>query len=87
VIVGEPGEDATRSLMRTAAESYNPATVVVPVSLRHRESLAQVLPWIAAMKAPRGGAVGYLCRGRTCQAPANSPDELRRQLSDSRRPG
>jgi uncharacterized protein YyaL (SSP411 family) len=43
--------------------------------------LAARLPWIADMRPVDGRATAYVCEYRTCQAPVNSPDGLRKLLS------
>ncbi|MCP5144716.1 MAG: thioredoxin domain-containing protein [Gammaproteobacteria bacterium] len=44
---------------------------------------ADTLPQALAARAPRGDIVGYVCRGMTCSAPAQSLDELQAALTVS----
>ena len=58
--------------------------VTVPVAPRHRNRLARLLPWVAAMDAQGGTATAYVCRDFACQLPSASPDALRARLATVR---
>jgi uncharacterized protein YyaL (SSP411 family) len=80
VIVDGEDEARGRELLRVVRERFLPTAVIVPVRAQHRETLARLLPWTAAME-PRGGrATAYVCRNFSCQQPVTSAEELRSQL-------
>jgi uncharacterized protein YyaL (SSP411 family) len=81
VIVGESDDGDLQTLKRAAHRQYVPAAILVPVTPRHRESMARVLPWTASMRALEGRATAYVCRDFTCQAPTASPLELVSQMT------
>ena len=84
VVAGDPEAAETRRLMRAAHRAYVPTALVIPVAPQHRDAIAQLLPWIAAMQ-PRGGqATAYVCRDFACQAPTTSAEELAAQLLPER---
>ena len=85
VIVGEPGDEATRDLRRSVQQSYLPAAIVIPVVRQHRARLTRLLPWIAPMEAREGRATAYVCRDFACQAPTSSPSELATQVGSKSR--
>ena len=82
VIAGEREAADTRALAAVVRRHYLPTAVVVPLVAAHRQALARLLPWTAAL-APRGGkATAYLCRDFACQAPTTSPGDLDAQLRE-----
>ena len=54
---------------------YLPTVVLVPAFTEHREALAQVLPWTAAMHSA-DAPTAYVCRGFVCDRPVHSAAEL-----------
>ena len=80
VVVGDPSEDDTQMLMRVVRARYMPNALVIPVMPRHRQAIARVLPWAAAMASRTGRATAYVCRNFTCQAPTTDAIELSAQL-------
>jgi uncharacterized protein YyaL (SSP411 family) len=80
VVVGEASAEDTVALMRAVRQEYMPSTLVVPVTPRHQEAIARLLPWVGAMERRDGRATAYVCRNFTCQAPTTSPIELTAQL-------
>jgi uncharacterized protein YyaL (SSP411 family) len=78
VVVG--ADAGMRPLLAAAQARYLPSSIVVPVRPQHRERLAALLPWTAAMEAKDGHAAAYVCRDFTCQAPTADAQELQGQL-------
>ena len=82
VVVGPPDREDTRDLHRVIAETYLPASLVLPVDPAGRGpgSLAAVLPWLAPLTLrhaqPDGGAAAYVCRAFTCEQPVTTPAAL-----------
>ena len=82
VIVGAPGDDATKVLMREAVAKYDPFSVIVPVEPGAAQSrLARMLPFISAMNMRDGRATAYVCHDFTCSEPATDPAGLAERLS------
>jgi uncharacterized protein YyaL (SSP411 family) len=82
VIVGAPGDAATKTLMREAVAKYDPFSVIVPVEPGAAQSrLARMLPFISAMTMRDGRATAYVCHDFTCGEPATDPAGLAERLS------
>jgi uncharacterized protein len=75
-IVGKP--DAVRMLRAAALRVAVPALRIDSIDARHAERLT------ALHVSVDGDAVAYLCRGTTCFAKAQSPDELLSALTSAR---
>jgi uncharacterized protein YyaL (SSP411 family) len=75
VVVGADSD--ARALLAVARERYRPNAVVIRVDPLHRDALARLLPWTAAMTVADGRAAAYLCRDFACDVPATSPEALR----------
>jgi uncharacterized protein YyaL (SSP411 family) len=80
VLVAERHADDTKAMQAVLQGVYMPAAILVPVFPQHRESLARLLPWTAAMRPSDSRATAYVCRDFTCRAPTTSPEELRSAL-------
>jgi len=77
VIVGQTGQQATRTLFSELAKHYRPFAVTVPVTPgSSQQALAGRLPFVAAMQEGPTGAAAYICRNFTCQAPVTTADAL-----------
>ena len=76
LIVGEPGSADTQALWRAAHHRYRPFAVCVPVSPARQRSLAEHMPWVAAMTMVDGKATAYRCRNFACEAPVTDPEAL-----------
>jgi uncharacterized protein YyaL (SSP411 family) len=81
VLAGDPRSEDARALWGVLQSVYRPTAIVVPLAPQHREALARLLPWTAAMREVDGHAAAYVCRNFTCQLPATTADQLAAQLS------
>ena len=83
VIVGAPGDDATRALQRVVASRYLPFAVRIQVaSDARRAELATRMPFIEAMSGVEGRPTAYVCSDFTCREPVTTPAALDAQLRD-----
>jgi uncharacterized protein YyaL (SSP411 family) len=79
VIVGPPGRADTRALHRVVADTYLPASLVLPVDPSAGSgpgTLAASLSWLAPLTVRDGAATAYVCRAFTCERPVTSPAAL-----------
>jgi uncharacterized protein YyaL (SSP411 family) len=75
VIVGDPGDEATRTLAARARAELRPEDAVLVI--RPGTSPVGVdADWIKGREPVEGRPTAYICRGTTCSLPAFSPDEL-----------
>jgi hypothetical protein len=74
VLAGD--EPARQRLARVVARRYLPFAITIGIRDEHRDRLAALMPFLAAMK-PSGGAAAYVCRDFTCQAPVSDAETLR----------
>jgi uncharacterized protein len=73
VLAGD--EPARQHLARVVARRYLPFAITIEIRDEHRERLAALMPFLAAMK-PSSGAAAYVCRDFTCQAPVSDAAAL-----------
>jgi uncharacterized protein len=81
VIMGERRDPGTRRLVHKAFSVYVPNRNVALVDPERAES-ANVAPLLTKGKLPTERATAYVCTGRTCKMPVESPEDLERALSD-----
>jgi len=77
-IVGSQDDPRTGDLLRTALHGAGGGTVL---ALGSGEAVA--VPLLAGRDQVNGAPTAYVCRGFTCQLPAITPADLRRELSRS----
>jgi uncharacterized protein len=75
-IVGEPGAEATKALLRVLAARYNPEVVVALAGPREVDKAATDIPLLRDRSGSDGDPRVYVCERFACQAPVSSPDEL-----------
>lgn len=76
VVVGNPGQDDTQTLLRVVAETSLPTKILEQV-----DGIALPAGHPAHGKDMLDGqATAYVCRGATCSAPVTDPEALRDQL-------
>jgi uncharacterized protein YyaL (SSP411 family) len=73
VLAGD--EPARQHLARVVARRYLPFAITIEIRDEHRDRLAALMPFLAAMK-PSSGAAAYVCRDFTCQAPVSDAAAL-----------
>ncbi|MGE0445137.1 MAG: thioredoxin domain-containing protein [Vicinamibacterales bacterium] len=74
-------ERAAQPIRAIVRARYLPTAIVVPIVDQHREALARLLPWTAAMTPRDGEPSAYVCRDFTCLEPTTDPDVLSAQLA------
>jgi uncharacterized protein YyaL (SSP411 family) len=77
VLAGD--EPARQQLARVVARRYLPFAITIEIRDEHRDRLATMMPFLAAMKPSSGGAA-YVCREFTCQAPVSDAGALEGML-------
>jgi uncharacterized protein YyaL (SSP411 family) len=82
VVAGDPEATDTRAMAEVLRRRYLPSAVLVRLTPVHREVLARLLPWTAAMDLHGGRATAYVCRDFACKMPVTSPDEFDGQLKE-----
>ena len=78
VLVGD--QPAREDLARVVARRYLPFAITIEIRDEHRDRLAALMPFLAAMQ-PVGGAAAYVCRAFTCQAPVSDAAALEAMLA------
>ncbi len=83
VIAGDPGSAEVEKMAAAVRRTFHPNTVLLfnPAG-PEREEIAELVPFIEPMTAPRGGATAYLCRGRSCLTPVSDAAALEALLSE-----
>jgi len=76
VVVGDPRDDATRSLLAAARRALGPEDAVVSVETDATSPPAVAGSWLAGREARDGRPTAYVCRGTTCSLPILEPAEL-----------
>jgi uncharacterized protein YyaL (SSP411 family) len=82
VVAGEGAE--ADALLAATREIYLPTALVIRLNEARRDAYARLLPWTSSMQT-RNGAAAYVCREFACEAPATTPEAIRRSLSALRR--
>src|SRR5437764_3639768 len=81
-IIGESNADDTRALLHEVWTRYLPNKIVARATESDQRA-AEVVPLLRDRPMIEGRATAYVCENYTCQKPANSPEELGRQLTTS----
>ena len=82
VILGD--EAAARPLLAEAARHYRPFTLQIPVRPGGaQQAVAEMLPFVAAMKPAEGQATAFVCREFACREPVTTADALAAQLTSA----
>jgi uncharacterized protein YyaL (SSP411 family) len=81
VIAGHPSAEDFQALAAVCREQLGPRRTLLAADGGAGQAwLQEGSPALAAMEPQAGRATAYVCEDFTCQAPVNSPDELRRLL-------
>jgi uncharacterized protein YyaL (SSP411 family) len=86
VLAGDSRSDEFRAMQAVLHERLGPRRVVLavgPAGDPGRAWLAAKRPYLAEMNAPERGVTAYVCENYTCQAPVQTPADLRRRLTAS----
>jgi uncharacterized protein YyaL (SSP411 family) len=81
VISGEPGDAAAEALLRAVRSVFSPQRVVARAVSGADVTLQ---PLLSGRTSGAGGAMAYVCRDFTCEAPIADAAELTRALQDKR---
>ncbi len=83
-IVGAPGADDTRAMLRAVRERFLPGTVVAfldpAAAASDAAALQKLMPLLEGKTAIGGRATAYVCENYACAAPATSVEALVAQL-------
>jgi len=81
IIEGQEGREGQGGLERALGRRYLPFAIQLRLTSERQRRLSGSLPFIAGM-APVGGKTSvYVCRDRTCRAPATAIDDLEGALA------
>jgi uncharacterized protein YyaL (SSP411 family) len=75
VVVGEPGAEDTREMIRRLNSTYLPVTVVL-VKDPSDDRLAEIAPFTQYKGMIGGRATAYVCENFSCKLPTNDPDVM-----------
>lgn len=83
VIVGPLSSPETQGLIQTASQGYDPYRLVLllDTTMEKADVLRERVPLLEGKMPVHGKPTAYVCRGRTCGRPADSPEELGQALS------
>ena len=77
-VIGRPGADDTRTLLRTVFDRFLPNRVVAAAQ---PGAIPPAIALLEGRDARAGKATAYVCQNYTCQAPVTSAEELAEQLA------
>ncbi|MBZ5627320.1 MAG: DUF255 domain-containing protein [Acidobacteriia bacterium] len=81
VIVGAPGAEDTRKLLRLVGQRYLPnRTVMLADGGRRQQELAKFLSVVSSMKMKDGKATAYVCENYVCNLPTADANVVARLL-------
>jgi uncharacterized protein YyaL (SSP411 family) len=80
VIIGDPQEAATQTLLETVHGRYLPNKVLVVARLDQVDELSQRIPMLLGRAQVDGVPTAYVCKNYTCQLPVTEPKALAQQL-------
>ena len=79
VIAGDPADASVREMLATVRGTFQPQRVV---AMSGPNADADLMPILSEKDAPAGEARAFVCRNYACQAPVDSAEALREELSD-----
>src|SRR5438067_3154327 len=78
-IIGHPQQADTRALLEVVNSRYLPSSVLACAAHNDVKAI-EAIPLLADRLQKEGKATAYVCQNFACQAPVNTPEELRRML-------
>ena len=78
---GLEGREGQEGLERALGRRYLPFAIQLRLTSEQQRRLSGILPFIAAMTPVEGKTSVYVCRDRTCRAPAIAVDDLEGALA------
>ncbi len=82
IAAGEnPNDGGVSDLERAVAARYLPFAITLTVGGEQQRSLAERLPFIAAMRPVGGSPAAYVCRNFTCRQPVTTAAALTQELA------
>jgi uncharacterized protein YyaL (SSP411 family) len=81
VIEGQDGQEGQEGLERALGRRYLPFAIQLRLTNERQRRLGGSLPFIEAMTPVDGKTSVYVCRDRTCRAPATAIDDLEGALA------
>ena len=79
--VGQEGQEGSEELERAVGRRYLPFAIQLRLTNERQRRLKESLPFVAAMVPVNGRTSVYVCRDRTCRAPATAIDDLEGALA------
>jgi uncharacterized protein YyaL (SSP411 family) len=79
--VGDPGAEATRSLIRPVHAAFLPGTVLALLDPRDAARASAMIPLLEGKTLVDGAEAAYVCRNFACRAPVTSASELEKALA------
>jgi uncharacterized protein YyaL (SSP411 family) len=79
--VGDPGEQATRALIKPVHEAFLPGTVLALLDPQARARAEETIPLLAGKTLVDGDEAVYVCQNFACQAPVTTVDALEKALA------
>lgn len=80
VVIGEAGSAETEALAERARRVLRPEDAVIVAAPGAGPPTGVAAAWLVGREAREGRATAYLCRGRICSLPVQSPSELVAEL-------
>jgi hypothetical protein len=78
---GQEGREGQEGVERALGRHYLPFAIQLRLTSERQQRLSGSLPFIAAMAPVHGKTSVYVCRDRTCRAPATAVDDLEGALA------
>ena len=79
--MGQVGQVGQEGLEQALGRRYLPFAIQLRLTSARQRRLGGLLPFIAAMAPVHGKTSVYVCRDRTCRAPATEIDDLEGALA------
>ncbi|MEJ5301026.1 MAG: thioredoxin domain-containing protein [Thermodesulforhabdaceae bacterium] len=85
VIAGKKGNPETIAMLEELRKDFSPRrTVILLEPDDHAKDLRQIVPHLQFVSSDDKGCRVYLCYGRSCLEPVNTPEKLRKLLDETK---